>query len=90
MAKTREFIAKVEGVQKFRLVWLFPKQTNYFEFILDSSCRERILKAYLNMGGELSIRRRTRSVKEEDVTIGEVQHVDIAVAKIMSDILKTL
>ena len=80
MAKTREFIAKVEGTEvPARLV--IPKADKLLrEFILDSSCRERILKAYLNM--EENYQSEEEQVpQEEDVITGEVQHVDIAVIK---------
>lgn len=89
MAKTREFIAKVEGTEvPARLV--IPKADKLLrEFILDSSCRERILKAYLNM--EENYQSEEEQVpQEEDVITGEVQHVDIAVIKDnIRSILKT-
>jgi len=89
MAKTREFIAKVEGTEvPARLV--IPKADKLLrEFILDSSCRERILKAYLNM--EENYQSEEEQVpQDENVITGEVQHVDIAVIKDnIRSILKT-
>ena len=89
MAKTREFIAKVEGTEvPARLV--IPKADKLFrEFILDSSCRERILKAYLNI--EENYQSEEEQVpQDEDVITDEVQHVDVAVIKDnIRSILKT-
>lgn len=89
MAKTREFIAKVEGTEvPARLV--IPKADKLLrEFILDSSCRERILKAYLNM--EENYQSEEEQVpQDEDVITDEVQHVDVAVIKDnIRSILKT-
>ena len=89
MAKTREFIAKVEGTEvPARMV--IPKADKLLrEFILDSSCRERILKAYLNM--EENYQSEEEQVpQDEDVITDEVQHVDMAVIKDnIRSILKT-
>lgn len=89
MAKTREFITKVEGTEvPARLV--IPKADKLLrEFILDSSCRERILKAYLNM--EENYQSEEEQVpQDEDVITDEVQHVDVAVIKDnIRSILKT-
>ena len=89
MAKTREFITKVEGTEvSARLV--IPKADKLLrEFILDSSCRERILKAYLNM--EENYQSEEEQVpQDEDVITDEVQHVDVAVIKDnIRSILKT-
>ena len=89
MTKTREFIAKVEGTEvPARLV--IPKADKLLrEFILDSSCREHILKAYLNM--EENYQSEEEQVpQDEDVITDEVQHVDMAVIKDnIRSILKT-
>ena len=89
MAKTREFITKVEGTEvPARLV--IPKADKLLrEFILDSSCRERILKAYLNM--EENYQSEEEQVpQDEDVITDEVQHVDVTVIKDnIRSILKT-
>ena len=89
MTKTREFIAKVEGTEvPARMV--IPKADKLLrEFILDSGCRERILKAYLNM--EENYQSEEEQVpQDEDVITDEVQHVDVAVIKDnIRSILKT-
>lgn len=89
MTKTREFIAKVEGTEvPARMV--IPKADKLLrEFILDSGCRERILKAYLNM--EENYQSEEEQVpQDEDVITDEVQHVDVTVIKDnIRSILKT-
>ena len=80
MAKTREFIAKVEGTEvPARLV--IPKADKLLrEFILDSSCRERILKAYLNM--EENYQSEEEQVpQDEETPTEEVQSIDVTVIK---------
>ena len=81
LTKTREFIAKVEGTEiPVRMV--IPKADKLLrEFILDGSCRDRILKAYLNMDGNYQTEEEQALQDEETATEEEVQQVDAAVVK---------
>lgn len=69
MAKTREFLTKTEGSEvPARMV--MPKIDKILrEFILDGSCRERILKAYLNGDENYS----TDTINQESLTEQSVE-----------------